>query len=79
MFSATAAQGVSGEEWQPLQKTRCLVDERFEMKLPFVNQTEPVMNVLRHGGQVTVAAPESVVLAVNAPLRAALQANAVCA
>ena len=76
VFSASAAQWVSREEWHPLQKTRWLVDERFEMKLPFVNETELVMDVLRHGGQVTVAAPESLVLAVNAQLRAALQANA---
>ena len=79
VFSASAAQWVSREEWHPLQKTRWLVDERFEMKLPFVNETELVMDVLRHGGQVTVTAPESLVLAVNAQLRAALQANTACA
>jgi predicted DNA-binding transcriptional regulator YafY len=79
VFSASAAQWVSREEWHPLQKTRWLVDERFEMKLPFVNETELVMDVLRHGGQVTVAAPASLLIAVNAQLRAALQANAVCA
>jgi predicted DNA-binding transcriptional regulator YafY len=79
VFSASAAQWVSREEWHPLQKTRWLLDERYEMKLPFVNETELVMDVLRHGGQVTVAAPASLVGAVNAQLRAALQANAACA
>ena len=58
---------------------RVVHSARFEMKLPFVNETELVMDVLRHGGQVTVAAPASLLIAVNAQLRAALQANAVCA
>ncbi len=71
-----AAQWVSREEWHPSQKTRWLDDGRFEMKVPFVNETELVMDVLRHGGQVAVKSPESLIGAVDQQLRAALAANA---
>lgn len=76
VFSSTAAQWVSREEWHPSQKTRWLDDGRFEMKVPFVNETELVMDVLRHGGQVAVKSPESLIGAVDQQLRAALAANA---
>jgi predicted DNA-binding transcriptional regulator YafY len=75
VFSARAAPWVSREEWHPAQKTRCLEDGRFEMKVPFVNETELVMDVLRHGGEVAVKSPESLVRAVDRQLRAALAAN----
>jgi predicted DNA-binding transcriptional regulator YafY len=76
LFAPGAAQWVSREEWHPRQKTRWLDDGRFEMKLPYVNQTELVMDVLRHGGEVSVRAPESLRLAVVEQLRAALVAHA---
>ena len=56
------------------------VCDRFDnsgaARLAFVNETELVMDVLRHGGQVSVQSPASLVESVNAQLRAALVANA---
>jgi predicted DNA-binding transcriptional regulator YafY len=75
VFSPGAAQWVSREEWHPQQKTSWLDDGRFEMRLPYVNETELVMDVLRHGGNVSVKAPKALVTAVNDQLRAALANN----
>ncbi len=75
VFSISAAQWVCREEWHPQQKTCWLDDGRFEMKLPYVNETELVMDVLRHGGNVSVKTPKALVTAVNEQLRAALVAN----
>jgi len=75
VFSPQAAQWVSREEWHPLQKTRWLDDGNFEMKLPYVSETELVMDVLRHGGQVRVVSPVSLTTAVIQQHRAALAVN----
>jgi predicted DNA-binding transcriptional regulator YafY len=45
------------------------------MQLPFVNETELVMDVLRHGGQVRVMGPDTLRAAVTEQLRAGLDAN----
>ena len=75
VFSSSAAQWVSREEWHPMQETAWLDDGSYEMRLPYVNQTELLMDVLRHGGQVSVKAPASLTNMVNEQLRAALVAN----
>jgi predicted DNA-binding transcriptional regulator YafY len=76
VFSAEAARWVSREEWHPRQKSRHLPDGRFELKVPYANETELVMDVLRHGGEVAVVAPDSLREAVQAQLRAALRSHA---
>ena len=75
VFSAQAAQWVSHEEWHPQQKTRWRDDGSYEMKLPYTNQTELVMDLLRHGAQVRVSGPDSLAEAVQAELKAALRAG----
>ncbi len=77
VFSPQAAQWVSREEWHPKQVTRWLDDGNFEMKLPYVNETELVMDLLRHGGQVTVTSPASLRAAVAAQFCAGHRANEV--
>lgn len=72
VFSAAAAQWVSKEEWHPEQSFRWLSDGRFELKLPFAEATELVMDVLRHGPQVVVKAPLSLRAAVKLALEQAL-------
>jgi predicted DNA-binding transcriptional regulator YafY len=72
-FSAEAAAWVGREQWHPQQKTRALPDGRFELRLPYTNETELVMDVLRHGGEVEVAEPQSLAQAVQTQLRAALR------
>jgi predicted DNA-binding transcriptional regulator YafY len=56
-FQPQAAQWVSREEWHPQQQARWLDDGRYELRIPYTDETEVVMDVLRHGAQVRVAAP----------------------
>ena len=70
-FDAQAAQWASREEWHPEQQGRWCDDGRFELRLPYVDETEIAMDVLRHGDEVSVTAPESLRQRVAGQLRAA--------
>lgn len=67
LFSAEAAAWVSREEWHPAQRSEFLPDGRWRLQLPYVDDTELLMDLLRHAGQVDVVAP--------APLRDAFAAR----
>jgi predicted DNA-binding transcriptional regulator YafY len=71
VFDRQAAQWASREEWHPEQQGRWLADGGYEMRLPYVDDTELVMDVLRQGEQVRVLEPASLVQAVRARLQAA--------
>lgn len=58
-FQAQAAQWVSREEWHPEQRGQWLAEGTFELQIPFTDETEVVMDILRHGNQVRVLAPDS--------------------
>ena len=73
-FSAQAAPWISREEWHPEQQGRWLDDGGYELKLPYVDETELVMDVLRQGEQVKVLQPEGLRQAVKRRLGMALQA-----
>ena len=72
LFSAQAAPWISHEEWHPEQQGRWLDDGRWELRLPYVDETELVMDILRQGEQVQVLAPASLQQAVRRKLAAAL-------
>ncbi len=71
-FSAQAAPWISQEEWHPEQQGRFLPDGSWSLTLPYVDETELVMDILRQGEQVQVLAPDSLVAAVQRRLAAAL-------
>ena len=71
LFNAQGAQWASREEWHPQQQGQWQPDGSFELRLPFVDDTELVMDLLRQGDQVRVLAPTSLVRAVRARLQAA--------
>jgi predicted DNA-binding transcriptional regulator YafY len=56
-FSAQAAQWIARELWHPEQQGRWLDDGRYELKLPYVDDTELLMDLLRQGDEVEVLAP----------------------
>lgn len=58
-FSADAARWVRAEVWHPQQRTRELEDGRFELRVPYGATPELEMDILRHGEQVEVIAPDS--------------------
>ncbi len=70
-FDAQAAQWASREEWHPAQQGQWLNDGRYELRLPYVDDTELVMDVLRQGEQVQVLSPPQLVRAVGDRLAAA--------
>ncbi len=65
VFQAQAAQWVSREEWHPEQRGRWLEDGQYELEVPYANETEIVMDILRQGEQVKVCAPASLARAVT--------------
>jgi predicted DNA-binding transcriptional regulator YafY len=73
VFSSNAAQWVSREEWHPAQKSAWLDDATYQLEVPFVNETELLMDVLRHGDQVSVVAPPSLVALIAQRLEFASQ------
>jgi predicted DNA-binding transcriptional regulator YafY len=73
-FSPQAAPWISREEWHPDQQGRLLADGSWELRLPYVDETELVMDLLRQGAQVQVLAPASLRNAVRQRLAAALAA-----
>ena len=73
-FSPQVAPWISREEWHPDQEGRLLDDGSWELRLPYVDETELVMDLLRQGEQVQVLAPDSLRQAVRQRLAQALAA-----
>ena len=70
-FDPQAAQWASREEWHPQQQGAMQVDGSYELRLPFVDENELAMDVLRQGEQVRVIEPKSLAEAVARRLKAA--------
>ena len=58
-FTAERARWVADEQWHPQQQGTFLPDGRYELRIPYANETELVMDILKHGAAVEVIAPES--------------------
>jgi predicted DNA-binding transcriptional regulator YafY len=74
LFSAQAAAYVSREEWHPEQRSEWLPDGRWRLRLPYLDDTELLMDLLRQAGQVEVVAPPALREAYRARLKAAAAA-----
>ena len=73
VFTAERARWVADEQWHPQQQGRRLEDGRYELRIPYRESRELVMDVLRHGSAVTVLSPEELVESVRSDLAAALK------
>ena len=71
VFGPQAARWVSREQWHPEQAGRWLDGGRYELRIPYADETEVAMDVLRHGAQVRVVAPASLARRVATALREA--------
>jgi predicted DNA-binding transcriptional regulator YafY len=56
-FDAQAAVWVRAERWHPKQDSRTLEDGTYELRVPYSQPHELVMDILRHGEQVEVVEP----------------------
>lgn len=68
-FSAERARWVADERWHPQQAGQFLTDGRYELRFPYRDPRELVMDILRHGPDVEVVSPE----ALRAEIKAALE------
>jgi predicted DNA-binding transcriptional regulator YafY len=73
-FSPQAAAWVAQEEWHPKQQAEREPDGSLHLRLPYVDATELLMDLLRHAGQVQVLAPASLRQAYAERLRQAVAA-----
>ena len=71
-FDAQAAQWASREQWHAEQQGRWLDDGRYELRVPYVDETEIVMDVLRQGPEVQVVEPAALRARVRSRLAEAL-------
>ncbi len=56
-FTAKRARWVAEETWHPEQQSRWLDDGRYELRLPYSDDRELLMDILKYGADVEVVAP----------------------
>ena len=71
-FDAEAAAWVAQEEWHPRQQSTRQTDGSLLLRLPYVDATELLMDLLRHAGRVQVLAPAALRKAYAERLRGAV-------
>jgi predicted DNA-binding transcriptional regulator YafY len=71
-FSATRARYVANERWHRDQQGRRLDDGRYELRVPYSNPAELIMDILKFGAEGEVVAPADLRDAVAERLREAL-------
>jgi predicted DNA-binding transcriptional regulator YafY len=57
-FSERAARWVSAETWHPQQRSHVDAEGRYLLEIPYSDDRELIMDVLRHGADVEVVAPD---------------------
>jgi proteasome accessory factor C len=71
-FTKERARWVADEVWHPEQQGKRLEDGSYELKIPYRDSRELVMDILRHGAHVVVVEPQSLVEEVKTELTEAL-------
>lgn len=56
-FTGQRARWVAAEKWHPKQKSRFLADGTFELKVPYSDDRELLMDVMKHGAEVLIIEP----------------------
>ncbi len=71
-FSAERARWVADERWHPQQAGQFLTDGQYELRIPYREDKELIMDILRHGAAVEVIAPDALRLSVRDQLQRAI-------
>jgi predicted DNA-binding transcriptional regulator YafY len=71
-FDPERAKWIASETWHPKQQGRWLDDGRYELRIPYGNPTELILDILRYGEEVEVIEPEQLRQAVAAKLAQAV-------
>ncbi len=64
IFSPDRARWVASEKWHPEQKGKFMSDGTYELKVPYSDYRELIMDILKYGKDVLVKSPESLRLQV---------------
>lgn len=72
VFSAKAARWVADTHWHSRQEGKYLPDGRYELRLPYSNGKELLMDVLRYGADAQIVVPISLREQARASLQLAL-------
>lgn len=70
-FTRERARWVADERWHPRQQGRFLDDGRYELRLPYADARELVMDILKYGPDVEVVSPAALQRVVAERLAAA--------
>jgi predicted DNA-binding transcriptional regulator YafY len=60
-FTSERAKWVASESWHPVQTAKFLEDGLYEIKFPFSDERELIMDILKYGADVTVVSPQSLI------------------
>jgi predicted DNA-binding transcriptional regulator YafY len=60
-FTPDRAKWVASESWHPVQTAEFLQDGSYEIKFPFSDERELIMDILKYGADVTVVSPQSLI------------------
>lgn len=71
IFTAYRARWVADEVWHPQQCSRWLPDGRYELRVPYSDERELLMDILKYGPDVEVAGPPELREAARQRLEAA--------
>jgi len=74
-FSAERARWVALEEWHPKQRAQFLKDGRYVLEVPYSDDRELTMDILRHIPEVEVLAPAQLRQLLATKLQAGLKLN----
>jgi len=72
-FTPGRARWVASEQWHPEQQGRFIASGHYELRIPYNDARELVMDILRHGPEVQVVEPGTLRDAVVQQLEGALQ------
>ncbi|HEB86416.1 MAG TPA: WYL domain-containing protein [Gammaproteobacteria bacterium] len=70
-FTPDAARWVADEQWHPAQQGKVLKNGGFELRIPYSDPTELIMDILKYGPDVEVLRPKKLRDAVAARLSSA--------
>lgn len=68
-FTPERARWVADEHWHPQQQSQIFEDGSYELRIPYSDSRELVMDILKHGEEVEVIAPETLRNAITEHLK----------
>lgn len=71
-FSKERARWVADEQWHPQQSGQYLTDGSYELRIPYSDDPELLMDILRHGPDVEIVGPEALRKAIRERLQTTL-------